>query len=275
MRKQLLFCALIAGCSSSSQQTPPSTAASAATSAVASASDPIAVAVASPTRSPENRLRDVYRHPTETLRFFGVTPTQNVVELWPGRGWYTEILAPLVREQGKLTAVAASGQYLPPYKEFLAKQPALYDRVQVVEVQPPATLSLGPDGSADVVLTFRNLHGWVTGGYAQPLHEAIFRVLKPGGVYGVVEHRAKAGTSAEESAKSGYISEEAAIQMATAAGFVLEEKAEINANPKDTKDYANGVWALPPSLRGGDADREKFVAIGESDRMTLRFRKPQ
>jgi predicted methyltransferase len=198
-----------------------------------------------------------------------------VIELWPGGGWYTEILAPLLHEQGSLSAVVPTGKYLPPYQEFLASRPAVYDRVQLIEVNPPGQpLSFGTDGAADVVLTFRNVHGWVTGGYAKQVHEAAFKALKPGGVFGVVEHRAQRGISAEESAKTGYISEDAEIALASAAGFVLEEKSEINANLRDTKDYPNGVWSLPPVLRGGDVDKDKYLAIGESDRMTLRFRKP-
>ena len=270
----LLSCAILIGCSAA-QPTPPKSAEPAQTNEAATApTDAIEVAVASAHRSAENRSRDVHRHPRETLAFFGVQPTHHVVELWPGRGWYTEILAPLVREQGKLTAVAATGQYLPPYKEFLAAKPELYDAVQLVEVTPPA-LNFGADGSADVVLTFRNLHGWMSNGYAEQVFAAAFRALKPGGVFGLTEHRAASGTPVEASLKSGYVSEEATIALATAAGFVLDAKSEINANPKDTKDHPNGVWSLPPSLRGGDVDREKFAAVGESDRMTLRFRKPQ
>ena len=225
-------------------------------------------------RSAENRARDPHRHPAETLGFFGVQPTHTVVELWPGRGWYTEVLAPLVRERGKLIAAAPTGNYLQPYKDFLAARPDLYDRVQLVEVTPPDKLSLGPDNSADVVLTFRNLHGWVGNGYASQVHAAVFKVLKPGGVYGVVDHRAPPGTTAEQTKKSGYTPEEVAIQLATAAGFVLDARSEINANPKDTKNYPEGVWTLPPVLRLGDVDRAKYTAIGESDRFTLRFRKP-
>jgi predicted methyltransferase len=234
----------------------------------------IATILAGAHRSPENRARDPFRHPAETLSFFGVQPNHTVVELWPGRGWYTEILAPLVREQGKLVAVAATGPYLQPFKDFLASGQDLYDRVQLVEVTPPEQLTLGPDNSADVVLTFRNLHGWVGNGYAAEVHAAIFRVLKPGGVYGVVDHRAEPGTSPEQTKKSGYVPEDVAIQLATQAGFVLEARSEVNANPKDTKDYEQGVWTLPPSLRLGDTDRDKYTAIGESDRFTLRFRKP-
>jgi len=272
----LLTCALLVGCAHKAAPTSGSEASAAAspsTSAVA-AVDPLALVIANPTRLEKNRARDGARHPYETLSFFGVQPSQHVVELWPGGGWYTELLAPLLREQGKLSAVAATGPYLQPYKDFLATRTDVYDRVTLVEVSPPASLNLGPDGSADVVLTFRNLHGWVGGGYAEQLHQAVFRVLKPGGVFGIVEHRAQPGTAPDAFAKTGYVTEEAAIAMATQAGLVLEERSEVNANPKDTKDHPNGVWSLPPSLRGGDVDREKFVAIGESDRMTLRFRKP-
>jgi len=277
MRTILVTSALILAAGCSKQAQPLNTAESVTAPvgvAPAATDDPLAAALAAPTRKPENVNRDGYRHPRETLTFFGVRPGLNVVELWPGGGWYTEVLAPLLHEQGTLTAVVPTGNYLKPYKDFIASLPAVYDRVQVVEVTPP-TLAYGPDGAADVVLTFRNVHGWVSGGYAKQVHEAAFKALKPGGVFGVVEHRAKPGISAEESAKTGYISEEAEIALATAAGFVLEEKSEINANPKDTKDYPNGVWSLPPSFRGGDVDKDKFVAIGESDRMTLRFKKPQ
>jgi len=276
MRTFLVSSALILACGCSKQAPPSNTAESVgATVPAASADDPLSAALAAPTRKPESTPRDRYRHPRETLAFFGVRPGLNVIELWPGGGWYTEILAPLLREQGTLSAVVPTGKYLPPYKEFLASAPAVYDRVTLLEVTPPGPpLSFGSDGAADIVLTFRNVHGWVGGGYAKQVHEAAFKALKPGGVFGVVEHRAKPGSSAEESAKTGYVSEEAEIALATAAGFVLEEKSEINANPSDTKDYPNGVWSLPPSLKGGDVDKDKFLAIGESDRMTLRFKKP-
>jgi predicted methyltransferase len=234
----------------------------------------IAAALAGPQRSESNRARDPYRHPSQTLAFFGLTPSAHVVELWPGGGWYTEVLAPVLRDAGSLSAVVPSGQSATNYRAFLAAQPSVFDRVQVVEVQPPTTLTMGPDASADMVLTFRNFHNWVSGGFASQLTAAVFRVLKPGGTYGVVEHRAKPGTSLEQSKQSGYVSEDVIIDLATKAGFVLDARSEVNANPKDTKDYAEGVWALPPSLRNKDVDREKYLAIGESDRMTLRFKKP-
>ena len=231
-------------------------------------------AVAGAHRSEADKARDRYRHPRETLEFLGVRPDQRVIELWPGDGWYTAVLAPLLRDQGLLIDVVPPGHHLETYQALLASHPEVYDRVQIVHVTPPDNLSLGPDASADVVLTFRNMHNWISGGYAPALHAAIARVLKPGGVYGVVEHRAAAGTSPEQSAKSGYVSEDAAIALAEGAGLKLEARSDINANPKDTKDYPEGVWTLPPTLRLGDKDRDRYLAIGESDRMTLRFRKP-
>jgi predicted methyltransferase len=271
-----MTCALLLACGGAQQPAPSAPQATPSASAAVSAEDKdaLAAAIAGDHRAEKNRVRDPYRHPHETLTFFGVQPQQRVIELWPGGGWYTEILAPMLRQQGSLTAVAATGPYLQPYKDFLATRTDLYDRVTVLEVSPPNDMSFGPDGSADVVLTFRNLHSWINNGYADQVLSAAFRALKPGGVLGVTDHRANPGTSAEQSAKSGYVSEEAAIALATGVGFVLEERSEVNANPKDTKDHPNGVWSLPPSLRGGDSDKDKFVAIGESDRMTLRFRKP-
>lgn len=231
-------------------------------------------ALAGEHRSPENKARDVYRHPRETLAFFGVTPGQNVIELWPGRGWYTELLAPLLHDQGVLVAAAPDNKYLTSYREMLGKRPDLYGNVQVNVVSLPDASSLGEDESADVVLTFRNVHNWLGGGFAEALQASVFRVLKPGGVYGVVEHRGTPGMTKEQIEASGYVPEEDVIALVTKAGFVLEERSEINANPSDTKDYPKGVWTLPPVLALGEKDREKYVAIGESDRMTLRFRKP-
>jgi predicted methyltransferase len=283
-RFELLLCIVMLGCGGAVQapaaqapsavnQAAPPSAAGAATSSSA-AQSAIAAALASPERTPQNSARDMYRHPAETLAFFAIEPNQKVIELWPGGGWYTEVLAPLLREHGVLSAVVPEGQNLASYREFLAAKPAQFDRVNVVTVQPPSQLNLGPDGSVDRVLTFRNIHNWLSGGFASEIYAAAFRVLAPGGVFGVVEHRAKPGTSLEESKKSGYVDQAQVIELATKAGFVLEASSEINANPKDTKDYPEGVWSLPPVLRLKDVDRDKYVAIGESDRMTLRFRKP-
>jgi len=233
-------------------------------------------------RSEANRARDAYRHPAETLAFFGITPGMTVVELWPGRGWYTEVLAPYLRESGKLyaahfPAVSTVEYYqkgLAAFKAMLAANPALYDRVVLTELGPPDSVAVAPAGSADAVLTFRNMHNWMGHGNDVKVMQAAFAALKPGGVLGVVEHRAAAGATPEQVKDSGYMTEEMVIKAAQAAGFVLEEKSEINANPRDTRDHPKGVWTLPPSLALGDTDREKYLAIGESDRMTLRFRKP-
>ena len=223
-----------------------------APSATAGQSD-IAAILAGSHRSEKNRARDPYRHPAETLAFFGVQPTHTVVELWPGGGWYTEVLAPLLRERGKLIGAAPTGNYLQPYKDFLATRPDLYDRVQLVEVTPPQTLPLGPDGSADVVLTFRNLHGWVGNGYAAEVHAAIFRVLKPGGVFGVVDHRAKPGTTPEQTKKTGYVPEDVAIQLATAAGFVLDQQFRGQRQPEGHQGPSQGrldaAADVPPRRR--------------------------
>jgi len=232
-------------------------------------------------RTPEFRNRDVYRHPVETLAFFGVQPDMTVVEVWPSAGWYTEILAPYLRSRGKYYAAgfALSAPDTPKYRQDVAAkfsarlraQPELYDRVSVTELGPPDRWQPCPPGSADVVLTFRNVHNWMNGGYEAQMFQAFHAALKPGGVLGVVEHRAKPGTSRKEMQKSGYVTEAFVIKAAERAGFRLAERSEVNANPKDTKDHPEGVWTLPPALRLGDKDRDKYLAIGESDRMTLKF----
>ena len=232
-------------------------------------------------RAEANRARDVYRHPKETLAFFGVKPDSKVVEVFPGGGWYTEVLAPLVRDRGLYVAAfpAASVKGLQSFKDKLATAPALYDKTAIMPLGPTA-LDIRPQGGADVVLTFRNVHNWVRVGakasesMVDPFFKSFFNALKPGGVLGVVEHRAKPGTTLEQSADSGYMTEAYVIERALAAGFKLDAKSEINANPKDTKDYKEGVWTLPPVLTNKDVDRNKYMAIGESDRMTLRFVKP-
>jgi predicted methyltransferase len=238
-------------------------------------------ALAAPHRRPEDRARDVYRHPTDTLTFFGLREDMTVVELWPGNGWYTDILAPLLRERGTLIAAtpdpagshelrATTARAL---RERVASNPSVYGDVTFT-VLDTDRMDLGQPGSADLVLTFRNTHNWINDGIDEKVYAAAYRVLKPGGVLGVVQHRADEGTDAATAAKKGYVPEDHVIAVAEAAGFVLEERSEVNANPRDTKDYTDGVWALPPVLRGGEWDRARFLAIGESDRMTLRFVKP-
>jgi predicted methyltransferase len=238
----------------------------------------IASAVGAPTRTEANRARDQYRHPRETLGFFGVKPSDTVVEIWPGGGWYTEILAPLLRESGTYYA-AANGNGLNGAKALIAKDAAAYGKIRPASFptgRPGADSPPVPAGTADVVLTFRNVHNWIMP--AEPFGEEAFRqmfaMLKPGGILGVSEHRLaeSADTALEKS--SGYIKVSTVRRMAEAAGFRLVGSSEINANPADTKDHPNGVWSLPPALRGKEVGRERFLAIGESDRMTLKFVKP-
>ena len=236
-------------------------------------------AVQSSYRTESNRARDQYRHPVETLNFFGLQPNMNVIEVYPGGGWYMEILAPLLAAQGHYTAAGPAdtpdnkemGAMFVKVNAWKAAHPEVAQKITNAAFLPPDQVDLGPADSADMVLTFRNVHNWMEKGGEKAAFKAFFKVLKPGGVLGVTEHRANA--KGKHSSK-GYVREADVIAMAKAAGFKLDKKSEINANPKDTKDYADGVWTLPPVLKLGDQDREKYVAIGESDRMTLRFVKP-
>lgn len=243
----------------------------------AKADDAIAAAVTAPTRTPANTARDRYRHPAETLAFFGVKSGDTIVELWPGGGWYTEILAPLVKAgDGTLYVAAPWERGLARIKERQGADAALYGTVKLAEFPHGGANPQVPDGSADVVLTFRNVHNWRFGG-ADNTAEAfrqIYAMLKPGGVLGVVDHRLNEDADSAREEKSGYMKESSVIAFAEAAGFRLAEKSEINANPRDTKDYEKGVWTLPPTLTEGDKDRDTYLAIGESDRMTLKFVKP-
>jgi predicted methyltransferase len=252
---------------------------------VAAASDPLAAAIASPSRTPKFVARDVYRHPLETLRFFGLRPDQTVVEIWPGGGWYMEILAPYLRDRGRYyAAIAATGaadaskedkENATFLRRRIADDQAHYGKVLVTEFRPPQLTEICPPGTADVVLTFRNVHNWIDAGNDQQAYfKVFFKALKPGGVLGVVEHRARPGTSLEEMRQSGYVDEAYVKKLAAAAGFRFDGESPINDNPKDTKDYPEGVWTLPPTLTLGDKDRARYLAIGESDRMTLRFVKP-
>jgi predicted methyltransferase len=231
-------------------------------------------------RAPANRARDVYRHPKATLQFFGVRPDRTVIEITPGGGWYAEILAPLLHDNGHYIAAekapAADSEARSDdsaLRRKFAGDAAHYGNARIIEFDPKAPV-FGPPGSADQVLTFRNVHNWVMSDTAPAMFKAFYAVLRPGGVLGVVDHRADDSASLDASKGSGYLPTRYVVRLATDAGFTLDESSEINANPKDTKDYPKGVWTLPPTLTLGDQDRSKYQAIGESDRMTLRFVKP-
>jgi predicted methyltransferase len=240
----------------------------------------IAAAVDAPTRTEANRARDQYRHPRETLSFFGVRPNHTLVEIWPGGGWYTEILAPLVAEQGQYWAVANG---LGGIDKLKAANPAVYGKIRTAAFPAfnPGDARV-PDGSADVVLTFRNVHNWRMGyqredkqDYAPEAFAQMFRMLKPGGTLGVVDHRLPESAPDERERTSGYIKVSTVRRLAEAAGFRFVAASEINANPRDTADHPNGVWTLPPALRTPEGQRDRYAAIGESDRMTLKFVKPK
>jgi len=243
----------------------------ASTLAQAQGPDPLKAAVAADHRSVGNVARDGWRHPYETLSFFGIKPTDTVVELAPGGGWYTEILAPYLREQGQLYAADGGSA------RFKAKMDSMgvYGKVKITSFDPAKGIyDIAPPGSADVVLTFRNVHNWMNGGTAQAVFDAAFKALKPGGVLGVEEHRLPASRTQDPKAPTGYVQEATVIKFAEAAGFKLAGRSEVNANPKDTADHPEGVWTLPPTYALKDKDRAKYQAIGESDRMTLKFVKP-
>ncbi len=234
-------------------------------------------------REQNNSARDIYRHPKETLQFFGLQPGMRVLEILPGKGWYTEILAPVLRDNGELT-VASFGADHPMeflsnmHKEFIMKleaNPQMYDKVIVTIFHTNRYLDTIADNSMDMVVTFRNTHNWIKDGVAEEIYKAFFRVTRPGGILGVEQHRAGPGSDPLASAKTGYVPEAYLIELAEKSGFKLIVKTEINANPKDTKDHPEGVWTLPPTYRLGDKDKGKYTAIGESDRMTLKFIKPE
>ncbi|WP_241972380.1 class I SAM-dependent methyltransferase [Aliidiomarina soli] len=241
-------------------------------------------AIAAPHRSAANRQRDEYRNPRETLEFFAIEPDMTVVEIWPGAGWYTEILAPYLAANGTFYAAhfpadTDSDYFNNARNNFLERMQSsnVYSKVQVTEFSPGSAHDIAPEGSADMVLTFRNLHNWYMNGGDESVSEAFdafYRALRPGGVLGVVDHRLPEDRDSEQARSSGYIKQSWAIEMAEQAGFELEDSSEVNANARDTADYEEGVWTLPPSLRTGDEGGE-FSQIGESDRFTLKFRKPE
>ena len=274
MQKQLLSAALFLALAAPLEAAPREAAPAAGT-----AEQSLTQILAAPHRSAANRARDSWRHPAETLRFFGVQPGMTIVEVLPGAGWYTEILAPFIGSRGKIYAA----HYAPTspnaikavenYRAKLAADPALYGNVTVTALGKGYS-DIAPEASADMVLTFRNIHNMYMGDWAAEGFAAFYRALKPGGVLGIVEHRLPEARADSDMEKSGYMKTSTVRALAEAAGFRFVGQSEINANPRDTADHPGGVWSLPPTLRGGDSERAKYEAIGESDRMTLKFIKP-
>jgi len=277
----ILVAALAAGCTASTPRESRRDAAAPVTDAATFAA--LDAAIAGDHRSASNRARDAYRHPRETLAFFGLRGDMTVMEIWPGAGgWYTEILAPVLRDRGRLIAASWDPDMdnrfvqdgLAAYRAKLDARPDVYDKVEVVALHHPTRMEPVPPGSVDMILTFRNIHNWMPRDAAVPMLEAMYTALRPGGILGVVEHRAKNDEPQDPDARSGYVREDFAIELVEGVGFELLERSEVNANPSDTKDYERGVWTLPPTLRLGDADRDRYLSIGESDRFTVKFRKP-
>jgi predicted methyltransferase len=243
-------------------------------------------ALAGSHRSDRNKARDQFRHPKETLSFFGLRRDMTVVEIWPGGGWYTEVLAPVLKGKGKLYAAQYGSNTAFDYQrnenaalqDKAKKNPAVFGEVQFTAMWAPNELTIAPAGTADLVLTFRNVHNWLAPQYKQDpakVFGAFFTALKPGGTLGIVDHRWPDPKAEDPKAANGYVSEERVISLAKAAGFELVGRSDVNRNPKDTHDYKNGVWTLLPDLSVPQGeDKQKYIDIGESDRLTLKFRKP-
>jgi predicted methyltransferase len=248
--------------------------------AAAAGPDPALVAaVGSPARSANHVARDAARHPVEELTFFGLKSGMTVVELWPGGGYWTDILGPYLAAKGSYyIALPTPGDAEEDagVKRFQAHVAAEKDRLgSLHETRFGAgSYDIAPPGSADLVLTFRNLHNWMEAGYADQALAAAFKALKPGGILGIEEHRGRNDQPQDPKAKNGYVRQDYTIALAKKAGFELAGSSEVNANPRDTKDWVDGVWTLPPTLSQGEKDRAKYLAIGEADNFVLAFRKP-
>lgn len=249
---------------------------------VADDTEKLASLIAADHRSEANIARNQYRNPVETLAFFGLESGMTVVEILPGGGWYTEILAPFLKSNGQYYAAHFSPNGTPSYQSpalmrfqsKLADNPDVYGETTITHLNPPYATYIAPPESADLALTFRNVHNWIMAGTQHEHFDTFYKAVKPGGILGVVEHRAPEGSSMEFMSTSGYVTQDYVIELAEEAGFEFVESAEINANPDDRKDYPRGVWTLPPTLQLGEEGRDEYLAIGESDRMTLKFRKP-
>jgi predicted methyltransferase len=238
-------------------------------------------AIDGPQRTTANKQRDNARHPLQELTFFGLRPDMTVVEIWPGGGWWTEILAPYLNAHGTYYAATPDPDHLNPqgkkgYDKFIAKlkaDPAVYGKVNVTQLWGDQ-FAIAPAGTVDLIVTFRNLHNWLEQGTGEATLRSFYQALKPGGMLGIDDHRGRTDKPQDPKADDGYVRQDYAIAMAEKAGFRYAGSSEINANPRDTKDYPAGVWTLPPTLRLGDKDKEKYLAIGESDVFTLLFVKP-
>jgi predicted methyltransferase len=262
----LLCAALLAACATSSSRQ--------------STAEALTTILQGDQRSEANRARDIYRHPKETLLFFGIRPEMTVLEVWPEPGWYTEIIAPLLRDKGKYYAAlppanpasAYNTKSLSEFRAKLAARPDLYGKAVVVTL-PTDGSDVVPAGTLDMAVTFRNIHNFMSDGDASQTFATLYRALKPGGLLGVVEHRGNPAVPQDPKANSGYVNEDYAIKLIEAQGFRLVAKSQVNDNPKDTKDYPEGVWTLPPTFTLGEKDHAKYAAIGESDRFTILFAK--
>jgi len=239
----------------------------------------LAAAIADPARTASFVARDPARHPAEELSFLGVKPSMTVVELWPGGGYWTEILGAYLAPKGHYyVALQAPGDTeddaaTAKWRTRVAAQSARLGKINET-VMGATQFDIAPPGSADVVLTFRNLHNWMDGGYADQVLAACFKALKPGGIFGIEEHRGRNDKPQDPKAKDGYVRQDYTIALAKKAGFRLVDSSEIDANPKDTKNWVDGVWTLPPTLSQGDKDRDRYIAIGEADNFVLKFQKP-
>ena len=256
-----------------------------ATSTLSFAAEPasedqaLRAAIAGSQRSARFLARDSMRHPYEELTFFEITPRSTVVEIWPGAGYWTEILAPYLNDHGVYYAALEPQRAAAPaetgFQTKLGSDKTTYGRIRITQFDPPATADLAPDGSADLILTFRNLHNWLKQGNAAEALAAFHRALKPGGILGIEDHRGQRDGPQDPQALDGYVRQDSAIALVERAGFEFVAASEINANPKDTANWPKGVWTLPPTFALGDTDRERYAAIGEADNFVLKFRKPR